>query len=243
MSVTLATLLSRAKSAANLATNTAAGILPTGSGGADDESTDAFLTRVFNDGQNLLARCGAAPLDMATLVNWPIDQRSARLTAFTPVTTGRVLFAVTGAKWGTAGLEMVRRDVLDLHDPTYRSGTLSSGTPTMYWTDGDEAGLYVPPSSLATVTAFGYFLPAPITSMVAFSLLGDDYADTLVNYALTRLGEKNLDNPDLAARIPIAQSHVDEVCLALWLGLARRTREEYFADAPIAAKARKMAQP
>jgi hypothetical protein len=235
MSITLATLLARTKAGAGLTNNTPAGEMATGVGGAATETTDQFLTRVFNDGQNLLARCGAAPLDSATL-SWPISQRSARLATFTPATAGRVLFAVTGMKWGGTALEVVRRDVLDLHDPSYRAGTIASGTPALYFADGEEAGLYAPPSTLATATAYGYFLPAPITSMVDFTLLSDDGADALVSYGIERLALKNGTDPDLAERAAPHMGLFDEACLRLWTGLPKLTRLEYFADAPIAMK-------
>jgi hypothetical protein len=235
MSITRDELVRRVLSGAGLAANSGVAALPTGTGGAATETATVAITRWLNEGQNLMARCGGAASGAAT-GTLTAGQRTRRLHEFTPSGSadGRVLFAVTGARWGTNALEYTDREVLDLEDREYQAGTVGSeATPRLYAADEGELTVYPVPVADGTVTVRGYFLPAPISASVAFSFLRDEFAEPLADYVIAQLALKNPDDPDLAARYASRLRRFWDSCAGLYAALPRSVREAHFADAPV----------
>jgi len=198
--------------------NSRAGDLPNGTGGAAEIITAATITQYLNEAQEDLARGCYPILDYGT-ITVPAGTQSFAL-AVVSVPSGNSLWAARGLSWNNLPLQRCSHSALEVWYPTWVTDI--TGTP-QYWFDQGEDGicLYPRPSATQTVMINGLALPKRLVEDTdAPTWLQSDLAKLLVFYAASMIAVKNAQNAALQARAPVWRQEYEagksELLARLW---------------------------
>jgi len=214
-------------------------------GGATIVGITPASSSTASTAKTLINKCSAelaqscVPIPDTGTYSWTIGLRSKPFTAFTPATTGNVLWTVRGASFAGTQLRFVSRSAIERHDPAWMTTT---GTPTDWYFDGGQAiGLYPLPSTNNTVKIDGFVVPAPLVADTdTVSWLPDNLALHLhAWYVADMVARKNMEDQALAARSDDWREWrflYDNACQDLWSKVPVSIRSYLYPTPPIAAR-------
>jgi len=176
-----------------------AGDLPTGTGGSPTITTAATITQYLNEAAEQICRTCYPITDTGTKASFASNY--CPFSSLT-VSSGQALWAARAVKHGTNALTYCSRSALETNlGPV---GLETAGTPLYWFPQGnDGVGVYPQPATPATLTVIGLAVPARLTGSAVPTWIEPDLAKALVYRAACLIAEKNTQNPQMAARIPV----------------------------------------
>ncbi len=196
-------------------------------------STESTLRTVINQYAAFMARHFWPVLDTGTWT-WTASTRTNTLHSGTPGTSGNVIWAVDGdLKFGSTLLPYADLVTIRRSDPTVAS--TATGTPTYWYREGNNIGLWVVPSATSTsVTAQCLVVPKPLTADTETfaTWLPSDMTDALVRGAGAIIAKKAVLDELLYNHAPDLAQEADRTNLDLWGRLDPRMRRQHYPSPP-----------
>ena len=235
MSITISTLANRIYRRLNESANSDIATLPTGTDTTYTTSAIQGIVDFYNETCGELART-CIPVPASGTIAATIGQPVYSLQNLT-VSGVAYLWCATGVYYAGALVNPV--GYVPMLNYVAGSGGIynnTNGTPA-YWADlgGDQSNIVVnpAPSGTSTITVGGFAVPtAAVDGTSTTAWLADDLLEIVECRICSLIAKKNLDDPTLAARIPVWDGLYYQRCEQLWERLETPLRRWRFPSNP-----------